>query len=73
MISETKKIIRKLQANLIRINNKERFFFNISQYKNLGLIKERNVYGIDSTGNKVRIKTNYLLTEKAKQYINVIV
>ena len=50
-MSEQDKIrIRKLQSDLIRIDNKERFFFNIEQYKSLGLIKEKDLYGLDATG-----------------------
>ena len=73
MTSEIKAIIRKLQANLIRINNGENFFFNITEYKNLCLIYWKDRYGIDATGNRVVIGTDYFLTEKAKQYIKVAV
>jgi hypothetical protein len=73
MDEETKNNIRKIQSDLIRIDNGERFFFNITNYKNLGLIKERDIMGKDSTGNKVIIRTEYYLTDKAKQYIKVAV
>jgi hypothetical protein len=73
MDEETKNTIRKIQSDLIRIDNGERFFFNITNYENLGLIKERDIMGKDSTGNKVRIRTEYYLTDKAKQYIKMAV
>ena len=73
MSEHEKETIRKLQSNLIRIDNGERFFFNIEQYKNLGLIKEKDIYGLDSSGNKTRIRTEYYLTDKAKQYIKIAV
>jgi hypothetical protein len=73
MTNEQRDIIRKLQMDLIRIDNGESFFFNISNYKNLGLIKERNEYYIDGWGDKEVLKTHYYLTPKAKQYIKVMV
>lgn len=71
MNNEQRAKIQKIQSDLIRINNKERFFFNITVYMNLGLIYDKDVYGTDATGNKVRVRTDYFLTEKAKQYIKV--
>jgi hypothetical protein len=70
---DTKRTIRKIQADLIRIDNGERFFFNIANYEKLGLIKERDVFGTDSSGNKTRIRTDYYLTDKAKQYVKIAV
>ena len=73
MTKELRQTISRLQANLIRIDNGERFFFNITQYKNLGLVWEKDVYYTDSTGDKERLRTDYFLTDKAKQYIKVAV
>lgn len=70
---QEKESIRKIQSDLIRINNGERFFFNITVYEKLGLIKEKDIFGTDASGNKIRIKTEYYLTDKAKQYIKVAV
>jgi hypothetical protein len=63
--------VRKLQNTLIRIDNGERFFFNITILQNKGLIKEKNIKKLDAYGNETVIRTEWLLTEKAKQYINV--
>jgi hypothetical protein len=73
MTTAEKETIRKLQNNLIRINNGERFFFNITEYQKLGLVYGRDKHGKDSSGNDIIIQTNWYLTEKAKQYIKVMV
>ena len=65
MDKEIRKTIIKLQATLIKIEMKSPVFFNITQYKKLGLIKE---YG-KTLDNKV----NWILTQKAKQYLNVVI
>ena len=70
---ETKEKIRKIQSDLIRIANGERFFFNIVQYKNLGLIYWTDKHGTDATGNDIVIGTDYHLTDKAKQYIKIAI
>ena len=71
MNNEIKQTIRKIQADLIRINNGETFFYNIGKYKQLGLIKEtyKTVY---SWGRKEK-ELNFCLTEKAKNYINIAI
>ena len=74
MNEEEKQIIRKLQSDLIRIDNKERFFFNITNFEKMGLIKQKEVYSTrNARGNKERIRTDYYLTAKARNYINIIV
>lgn len=64
---ETIKTIRKVQADLIRIENGERFFFNVANYENQGLIKSRDIMGYNSAGNKVKISTEWYLTDKGKR------
>ena len=69
----TIKTLKKMQRDLLRIANKEHFFFNITKYKNLELIYEKSKYVIDSCGNSVRIGADYYLTEKGKQIVSVII
>lgn len=73
MDKKTAATIRELQANLIRIKNNERFFYNIGQYKSLGLIKEAYKNVKDVFGNTERVISHYVLTSKAEQYIKVSV
>ena len=63
MTNEIKKTIYKIQATLTAINMKQPVFFNIAQYQNMGLVKKH--------GKTIDNKTNWILTEKAKQYLNV--
>jgi len=60
---ETRKTIIKLQATLTKISLKVPVFFNITQYKKMGLVREH--------GKTLDNKTNWILTEKAKQYLKV--
>lgn len=60
---ENKDTILKLQATLAKIANKQPVFFNITLYKKWGLVRE---HGVDIHNN-----VNYVLTEKAKQILNV--
>lgn len=56
---------------LAMIASKQPVFFNIHTYMNvLNLVKSRDIYGTDSVGNRVRIKTEYYLTEKGKRVLN---
>jgi hypothetical protein len=73
MDEQTKKTIRKLQSDLQRISNGERFFFNITQFQNLGLVKPRDIHYKDASGNDAIERTEWILTPKAKQYLNMIV
>ena len=73
MTEDDKKRIRKMQAILQKIDNGESVFFNITQYKRLGLIVLRRKWGIDVAGNKVQTGLTYHLTEAAKKYLQVIV
>ena len=66
-----KSIVTKIQANLLRISNGERFFFNIKQYENLGLIKARKNYCNDCHGNKVVKDHSYFLTDKGKRILSI--
>lgn len=54
---------RKLQATLTQIANKEPVFFNVALFKSKGLVKEH--------GKTIDNKTNWVLTDKAKQILNV--
>ena len=65
--------IKTIQKTLFRIQNKERFFFNITQYQEMGLVYGKNEYYTNAAGNKERLKTHWYLTDKAKQILNVIV
>ena len=42
-LSEHKKTILKLQANLVKIKTGKDFFFNVAQYVSLGLIKKHGM------------------------------
>ncbi len=67
----TKEIIEKTLVVLNKIHRGEKVFFNIQQYKSLGLVISRDNWGKDCRGNKTRISTSYFLTNKAKQFIRV--
>ena len=73
MTTERRNHIRKIIDTLIRIDKGDRFFYNVTMYENLGLIKSRKVYGIHSSGNKVVIRHTQHLTAKAKQFITVVI
>lgn len=54
----------KVQSVLLAIANKQRIFFNITQYVYVhGLVRE--------CGKTLDNKTNWILTEKGKQFLNV--
>lgn len=61
--SEEKTTILRLQATLTKIDNKQPCFFNLVQFLNMGLIKEH--------GKTFDNKTNWVLTEKARQILNI--
>ena len=48
-------------------------FFNIAQYKRLGLITENKKWGETATGNKIQRGVSFHLTDKARKYLNVII
>jgi len=56
--------IRKTQAVLIAISNKQSVFFNITQYVNWGLVREH--------GTRSDNTTNWILTEKGKMIAQVV-
>lgn len=70
---KTKKTIRELQVVLLMIQEGQKVFFNVVNYTKMGLIKERGVYGNDSSGNRVKIRTDHYLTEKGKRIANTII
>ena len=63
MTQEDKIKIRELIVTLQRIRNKENVFFNIAQYKRLGLIVERKRYGTNAVGNTVNETVLNLMSE----------
>ena len=69
MTNEQKETIRELQKVLRSIENKTPIFFNLVQYKNLGLVTTRNKFGADSSGNKINIGYIFHLTEKKSKTI----
>ena len=72
MKQEEKQRILDLQTILLKIDTKQVVFFNITIFQNMGLVKGRNVYGTSPTsGNKIRIKTNWYLTEKGRRILNI--
>ena len=73
MNEETKKIIREIQAKLIKIDSGIPVFFNIVQFQKMGLVYSTEKHGKDSSGNDTVICHKWHLTEKAKQYIKVAV
>ena len=68
-----KKTIGKLQATLAKIATGKKVFFNLADYRKLGLITERNIWGRDSTGRKVVVGTKYGLTEKGERILKVVI
>lgn len=56
---------RRLQAILLLIQEKRPVFFNVTQFKRLGLVREH--------GKTIDNKTNWILTEKAKRFLNVTI
>ena len=73
MTEQDKTAIRKLQATLAMIANGEKVFFNLTNFREMDLITERNVWGKDCAGNKVIIDTKYGLSEKGNMVLNTIV
>jgi len=64
MTQEQKKALLKTQAVLVKIANKQPVFFNITTYQNLGLVKS---FGTNSNNT-----TNWVLTQKGKMLISVV-
>jgi hypothetical protein len=67
--NENKEILRKLQKSLFKISTKQKHFFNITQYTNLGLIKTKTKYCINSRGEKEACGWDHFLTEKGKRIL----
>ncbi len=70
---DDKKRIRKLQSDLQRIDRGERFFFNITQFRNMGLVTSKDEHYTDARGNDAIKQTNWYLTPKAKEYLKILV
>ena len=73
MTARDKKKIRELIVVLQKIDNGDNVFFNIAQYKRLGLITENKKWGETATGNKIQRGVYFHLTDKARKYLNVII
>lgn len=65
--------LRQVQHTLLRISKKERFFWNITLYVDvLKLVKKRNKYYFDAHGKKRINKTSYILTQKGKNMLKLV-
>ena len=73
MTKEDRNKIREIQRVLQSIDNGVSTFFNITQYTRLGLVTQKNKWGINAAGGKTKISSTFHLTPKAKNYLNVIV
>lgn len=73
MKQEDKVKMREIIATLQRIDNGEKFFFNIVQYERFGLITTRKKYGINAVGNKVERGHTFHLTDRARGFLSVII
>ena len=56
---------RRLQATLLSVQEKRPVFFNITQFESLGLVRAH--------GKTLDNTTNWVLTEKAKSFLNVTI
>jgi hypothetical protein len=65
--------IRKIQSILTNIKNGTKCFYNIMQYKNLGLITMTKKYKTTIAGNREWNGFNIRLTKKAEEYLKVVV
>ncbi len=73
MEAQDKVKMREIIAVLQRIDNGEKFFFNIAQYERFGLITTRKKYGVNAVGNKVERGSTFHLTDKARRFLSVII
>lgn len=71
--TSTKKAIRDLQAVLQSIQDKRPAPFNVTFFTTKGLVTSHDHYKLNAYGLRVRVKTTYHLTDKAKQFLNVLV
>lgn len=62
---EEKAAVRRLQATLLSIQEKSPVFFNITQFQKLGLVRVH--------GKTIDNKTNWVLTEKTRSFLNVTI
>lgn len=69
--NEQREALLKTQNVLRRIENGDKFFFNLTVYtKNLGFVYAKNHY-CEHLGNKVIKDTTYHLTESGKELLAV--
>ena len=73
MSGQDKRSLLKLQATLTMISMGKKVFFNLATFRKMELITERNVWGKDSTGNKVVVGTKYGLSSKGQKMLEVAI
>ena len=73
MTPEDVKTIREMQANLQRIQNTGTAPINITQYKKMGLIRSIEQYYTKASGEKIRLGSRLVLTDKGRRAISVLV
>jgi len=69
---QDKQNIRKLQATLLKIDQKIPVFFNITDFQKRGLVKGKGEY-TTHMGKRTKIKTTWHLTAKGKVFLNVVI
>lgn len=69
----TKSKMREIVATLQSIDNGEKVFFNIAQYKKHGLITTRKKWAVNAHGNKIEVGHTFHLTDKARRFLAVII
>lgn len=73
MNTEQIKSIKEAQRVLLSISLGKPVFFNITQYQNMGLVRGQDVYGVDATGNRERVRTDWFLTTKGKMILDQVI
>jgi len=69
---EQLKIIRETQATLLEISQGNKVFFNIAQYKALGLTYSTKVWYTSARGTREVLEHKHHLTNKGQQILNVV-
>ena len=71
MTTEQRNEIIKLQAVLTKVSVKQPVFFNVSIYRDTLKVIKKHGERTEFVGGQRRIVTNWVLTEKGKQIMNV--
>lgn len=71
--AENKKTISELQRNLLQIKMTGRARINLTQYKNMGLIKVIHKNIVQTSGQIESVFDRLVLTQKAEQYLKVVI